>query len=64
MGSSHTYVANRKRTLIEIREYLTDSGFRTVDAHNGHQALAKAQELLPNAVLTDLALPGMDGFEM
>ena len=51
-------------TWLVYREYLTDSGFRTVDAHNGHQALAKAQELLPNAVLTDLALPGMDGFEM
>src|SRR5215207_1912822 len=44
-------------------EYLRLSGFRTVDAHNGHQALAKAHELLPNAVLTDLAVPGMDGFE-
>ena len=45
------------------RVYLSHSGFRTVDAHHGHQALAKAQELLPNAVLTDLAVPGMDGFE-
>lgn len=45
------------------REYLSHCGFRTVDAHNGHQALAKAQEMHPNAVLTDLAVPGMDGFE-
>jgi len=44
-------------------EYLSHCGFRVADAHNGHQALAKAQELLPNAVLTDLAVPGMDGFE-
>ena len=50
-------------TRLMYREYLTHSGFRTVDAHNGYQALAKAQELLPNAVLTDLAVPGMDGFE-
>jgi two-component system, cell cycle response regulator DivK len=50
-------------TRLMYREYLNHSGFRTVDAHNGHQALAKAQELLPNAVLTDLAVPGMDGFE-
>ena len=50
-------------TRLMYREYLSHSGFRTVDAHNGHQALAKAQELLPNAVLTDLAVPGMDGFE-
>lgn len=50
-------------TRILYREYLTQSGFRTADAHNGHQALEKAQELHPNAVLTDLAVPGMDGFE-
>ena len=50
-------------TRLMYRDYLNHSGFRTVDAHNGHQALAKAQELLPNAVLTDLAVPGMDGFE-
>jgi CheY-like chemotaxis protein len=49
------------RTLY--REYLQQDGFRTVDAHNGHQALEKARELCPNAVLTDLAVPGMDGFE-
>jgi CheY-like chemotaxis protein len=45
------------------REYLSLAGFRTAEAHNGHQALAKARELLPHAVLTDLAVPGMDGFE-
>jgi len=50
-------------TRLLYREYLSQSGFRTVDAHNGHQALAKAQELLPDAVLTDLAVPGMDGFQ-
>ena len=46
------------------RDHLVHSGFRTADAHNGFQALAKAQELLPDAVLTDLAVPGMDGFEL
>ena len=50
-------------TRVLYRDYLTHCGFRIVDAHNGHQALAKAQELRPNVVLTDLAVPGMDGFE-
>lgn len=45
------------------REYLSQCGFRTADAHNGFQALDKARELHPDAVLTDLAVPGMDGFE-
>jgi two-component system, cell cycle response regulator DivK len=50
-------------TRVLYREFLSRSGFRIVDAHNGHQALAKARELAPDAVLTDLAVPGMDGFE-
>ena len=50
-------------TRVMYRDYLVDSGFRIVDAHNGHQALAKARELPPDAVVTDLAVPGMDGFE-
>jgi two-component system cell cycle response regulator DivK len=50
-------------TRVMYRDYLTDSGFRIVDAHNGHQALAKARERPPDAIVTDLAVPGMDGFE-
>ena len=50
------------RTRMMYRDFLTHSGFRTLDAHNGHQALAKVLEMPPDAVLTDLAVPGMDGF--
>ena len=50
-------------TRMLYREYLQHDGFRTVDAHNGHQALEKARDLRPNAVLTDLNVPGMTGFE-
>ena len=50
-------------TRVMYRDYLIQSGFRTAEAHNGHQALDKAQQLHPDAVITDLAVPGMDGFE-
>ncbi len=50
-------------TRVLYREYLNHVGFRTVEAHNGHQALEKARDLRPDAVLTDLAVPGIDGFE-
>ncbi|MGE3404195.1 MAG: response regulator, partial [Vicinamibacterales bacterium] len=49
-------------TRAMYREYLTHCGFRIADAHNGHQALEKVRELQPHAVVTDLAVPGMDGF--
>jgi two-component system cell cycle response regulator DivK len=49
-------------TRVLYRDFLRQSGFRTVDAHNGFQALEKAQQLLPHAIVTDLAVPGLDGF--
>ena len=56
-------VEDDQQTRVMYREFLTHSGFRTTDAHNGFQALEKARELRPDLVITDLAVPGMDGFE-
>lgn len=56
-------VEDDQGTRAFYREALSQAGFRTVEAHNGHQALEKAQSAIPNAVLTDLAVPGLDGFE-
>jgi CheY-like chemotaxis protein len=44
-------------------EYLRFSGFEVAEAENGIQALGKARDLLPDLILMDLALPGMDGWE-
>lgn len=49
-------------TRALYRDFLSHSGFRTADAHNGFQALEKAQELRPDVVVSDLTVPGMDGF--
>jgi CheY-like chemotaxis protein len=43
---------------------LAADGFQTYEAHNGFQAFAKAIETLPNLVLTDIAVPGLDGIEL
>lgn len=44
-------------------EYLRLSGFRVAEATDGAQAIDVARELLPDLILMDLALPGMDGWE-
>ena len=38
------------------------SGFGVVEAETGDEAVAKAIELLPDAIVMDLSLPGMDGW--
>ncbi len=45
-------------------EWLTEAGFRVHEAHNGLQALERAFETPPDIVVTDLNIPGIDGFEL
>jgi CheY-like chemotaxis protein len=45
-------------------EWLRGAGFHVEEAHNGLQALERAFDLRPSLVLTDLDIPGIDGFEL
>ena len=45
-------------------EWLTEAGFRVEEAHNGLQALERAFDSRPHVVVTDLNIPGIDGFEL
>jgi len=42
----------------------TTQGFSIHEAHNGFQAFEKAVALSPDLVLTDIAVPGLDGIEL
>jgi two-component system, cell cycle response regulator DivK len=43
--------------------YLRHEGFQVVEASNGFEAIGMAVDLLPDAVVMDLAMPGLDGFD-
>ena len=45
-------------------DWLIGAGFRVSQAHNGLQALERAVDSLPDVVVTDLNIPGIDGFEL
>lgn len=45
-------------------EWLEQAGFRVSEAHNGLQALERAVESSPDVIVTDLHIPGIDGFEL
>ena len=49
---------------ILLAGWLEDAGFRVEQAHNGLQALERACDLVPNAILTELHIPGIDGYEL
>jgi len=46
-----------------IARSLRASGWQVAEAGDGHEALQQLGEAIPRAILLDLMMPGMDGFE-
>jgi CheY-like chemotaxis protein len=53
------YADNREAYAL----YLRHKGYRVEEAEDGHQALDKAFRLVPDLIVMDLSLPGLDGWE-
>jgi len=51
---------NRRLTI----DLLSFQNYRVLEAEDGYQALEYLQEHSPDLILTDIALPGMDGFTL
>lgn len=47
-----------------ISGYLRESGYNVINAYSGKEAIEKAMEQKPDVVLTDVVMPGMNGFEL
>jgi DNA-binding NarL/FixJ family response regulator len=50
-------------TRLAVGDYLELNGFNTIRAENGQQALAMVAQFHPHLVVTDIAMPQLDGFE-
>jgi len=64
-GAGHLIliVEDNLMNLKLARDVLRFNDFRTVEATSGEDALLVAREHLPDLVLMDIALPGIDGVE-
>jgi two-component system, cell cycle response regulator DivK len=64
-GAGHLVliVEDNEKNLRLARDVLRFNSFRTVEATTGEDALLMAREQLPDLVLMDIALPGIDGVE-
>ena len=57
-------VEDDPQTREGYAEFLEIGGFQVSQADSAEQALAQALERPPDAVVTDIALPGRDGFSL
>ncbi|MDO8959500.1 MAG: response regulator [Rhodocyclaceae bacterium] len=46
-----------------LTELLSKNGFLIITAENGEQAITVAKEQLPDLILMDIVMPGMNGFQ-
>ncbi len=57
-------VDDNRDAAISMGELLTVAGFEVETCFDGASALAAAQRFVPDACLLDIAMPGMDGYEL
>ena len=46
-----------------LSEMLSKSGYQVVTLESGDEAVAKTQEIMPDLILMDVVMPGLNGFQ-
>jgi twitching motility two-component system response regulator PilH len=46
-----------------LNDMLTKAGFEVVTCDNGQDAVAKAKQMMPDLILMDVVMPGLNGFQ-
>ena len=49
--------------LVMGQDLLEEKGYHVITAQSGREGLEKARTMRPNAILLDVVMPEMDGFE-
>jgi signal transduction histidine kinase/DNA-binding response OmpR family regulator len=63
-GTSILMVEDSEAIIVQMSEILTEQGYEVRVARNGVEALARIEEAVPDAVILDLVMPEMDGFQV
>lgn len=57
-------VEDSEPAIIQMKDILGESGYRILVARNGGEALGIIAQTIPDALILDLMMPGIDGFEV
>src|SRR5205085_2647806 len=50
--------------LLAVSETLRAEGYEVVTARRGAEAMVRVAESLPNLIISDIRMPGMDGYAL
>ncbi len=65
MANEKILIVDDEEHIVELIKFnLENNGYNVITANNGIDALKLAKQELPQLVLLDLMLPGMDGFDV
>jgi len=64
LNSKVLIVDDEPTALATLEAILTGDGYQLEFASNGNIAIEKAEQLLPDLILLDVMMPGMNGFEV
>jgi CheY-like chemotaxis protein/anti-sigma regulatory factor (Ser/Thr protein kinase) len=56
-------VEDSESNVLTVQEYLKGHGYEVIVAHNGLEAIARAEESSPSLILMDIQMPELDGLE-
>jgi two-component system KDP operon response regulator KdpE len=63
-GAKVLVVDDEPNILRSLAQYLSTEDFNVEMASSGMEALEKVESFLPELILLDVMMPGMDGFEV
>jgi PAS domain S-box-containing protein len=62
-GKKVMVVEDNHLNMLLVADYLKNSGFEVIEATNGEIAIEKTSREMPDIILMDIQMPGIDGFE-
>ena len=63
-GKCILLVEDSEPAVIQMTDILSEQGYRVLVARNGKEALKQIEKTLPDAMILDLMMPEVDGFEV
>ena len=63
-GQSILVVEDNEPAIVQLTDILHAGGYRVQVAHNGQEALAQIELTVPDAMILDLMMPHVDGFQV